>query len=92
VFIELQLHRPLERRSEDARLALHDLARRAKAEHGLRQVAVLEEQDGRLCLLSIWESRDAWSAARATREQIAEETDLSCIDPAASTVLLLAET
>ena len=92
MFIELQLHGPLEGRSEDARLALHEMARRAKAEHGLRQVAVLEEQDGRLCLLSVWESRDAWSAARATREQIAKETDLSCIDPAASSVLLLAET
>jgi heme-degrading monooxygenase HmoA len=92
LFVELQLYRPLEGRSEDARMALHGMARRAKAEHGLRQVAVLEEQDGRLCLLSIWESRDAWSAARATREQIARETDLGCIDPAASSVILLAET
>jgi heme-degrading monooxygenase HmoA len=56
VFVELHLHTPLEGRSEDTRLVLHEAARQLKSEHGLRQVSVLEETDGRLCLMSIWES------------------------------------
>lgn len=92
MFVELHLHSPLEGRSEDTRLALHETARQLKSEHGLRQVSVLEEDDGRLCLMSIWESRDAWTRAHATRERIAAEIDLSCVDRPASSVLLLAET
>jgi len=92
VFVELHLHTPLEGRSEDTRLVLHEAARQLKSEHGLRQVSVLEETDGRLCLMSIWESRDAWTRAHATRERIAAESDLSCVEPSASNVLHLAET
>ena len=46
MFVELHLYAPLEGRSEDTRLALHEIARQLKSEHGLRQVSVLEEQDG----------------------------------------------
>jgi heme-degrading monooxygenase HmoA len=92
VFVELHLYAPLEGRSEDTRLALHETARQLKSEHGLRQVSVLEEEDGRLCLMSIWESRDAWTRAHGARERIAAETDLSCVDGASTSVLILAET
>jgi len=92
VFIELHLHTPLEGRSEETRLALHETARQLKSEHGLRQVAVLEEDGGNLCLMSIWESRDAWTRAHTTRERIASEVELSSADPAGAQTLLLAET
>ena len=92
MFIELQLHTPLDGRGEDALMALHETARRLKSEHGLRQVAVLHEEDGRMGLMTTWESRDAWSGARATRDAIATEIDMGCVDPAASNVLLLSET
>jgi heme-degrading monooxygenase HmoA len=92
VFVELHLYAPLDGRNEDTRRALHETARGLKAEHGLRQVSVLEEQDGHLGLMTIWESRDAWSRANPTRERIAAETDLSGVDPAATRVLLLSET
>jgi heme-degrading monooxygenase HmoA len=92
VFIELQLHTPLEGRGDDALMALHETARRLKSEHGLRQVAVLQEENGRMGLMTTWESRDAWSGARATRDQIAKDVDMSCVDPAASNALLLSET
>jgi heme-degrading monooxygenase HmoA len=92
VFVELHLYTPLEGRSEDTRMALHETARQLKAEHGLRQVSVLEEEDGHLGLMTIWESRDAWTRAHPTRERIAGEVDFSCVDPASSQVLLLSET
>jgi heme-degrading monooxygenase HmoA len=92
VFVELHLYAPLEGRSEDTRLALHETARQLKSEHGLRQVSVLEEDGGDLCLMSIWESRDAWTRAHPARERILNEADLSCVDASASRVLLLAET
>ena len=92
MFIELHLYAPLEGRSEDTRLALHETARQLKSEHGLRQVAVLEEDAGDICLMSIWESRDAWTRAHATRERVASEVDLNSVDPGRTRVLLLAET
>jgi heme-degrading monooxygenase HmoA len=92
VFVELHLYVPRDGRSEDTRLALHQIAREVKSEHGLRQVSVLEEQDGNLCLMSIWESRDAWTRAHPARERILNEADLSCVDASESRVLLLAET
>ncbi len=92
MFIELHLYAPLEGRSEDTRLALHETARQLKSEHGLRQVAVLEEDAGELCLMSIWESRDAWTRAHPTRERVASEVDLNSVDPGRTRVLLLAET
>jgi len=64
MYVEIQLHRPPEGRIEDVRSALHGQARRLKSEQGLRQVSVLEEKGGDLCLLAIWESRDTWTAAR----------------------------
>jgi len=64
MYVEIQLHRPPEGRTEDVRSALHGRARRLKSEQGLRQVSVLEEKGGDLCLLAIWESRDTWTAAR----------------------------
>jgi len=92
VFVELHLYTPLEGRSEETRVALHETARQLKSEHGLRQVSVLEEDGGNLCLMSIWESRDAWTRAHATRERIANEVELSSVDQAGARVLLLAET
>jgi heme-degrading monooxygenase HmoA len=92
VFVELHLYAPLEGRSEDTRLALHETARQLKSEHGLRQVSVLEEDAGDLCLMSIWESRDAWTRAHTARERIASEVDLTGVDPGRTRVLLLAET
>jgi hypothetical protein len=68
-----------------------EAARRLKSEHGLRQVAVLHEENGRMGLMTTWESRDAWSGpgdARSDRDRV----DMGCVDPAASSVLLLSET
>ena len=92
MFVELHLHAPREGRSEETRLALHETARQLKSEHGLRQVSVLEEDAGDLCLMSIWESRDAWTRAHAARERIASEVELASADPAGTRILLLAET
>ena len=91
MFAELHIHRPLEGHTEETRSALHSQARRMKADQGLRQVAVLEEQDGEVCLLAIWESRDTWTAARGAREN-EPEPDLSAIEAAPPRVLLLEET
>ena len=92
MFVELHLYAPLEGRSEETRVALHETARQLKSEHGLRQVSVLEEDGGDLCLMSIWESRDAWTRAHVARERIATEVDLGSVDPGRTKVLLLAET
>ena len=92
VFVELHLYTPLEGRSEETRVALHETARQLKSEHGLRQVSVLEEDGGNLCLMSIWESRDAWTRAHATRERIASEVELGSADPDGTRTLLLSET
>jgi len=91
MFVELHIHRPQEGRTEETRSALHEQARRMKADQGLRQVAVLEEKDGELCLLAIWESRDTWTAARATREN-EQQDDLGAIHASPTRVLLLEET
>jgi len=91
MFVEIHIHRPQEGHTEEARSALHEQARRMKADQGLRQVSVLEEKDGELCLLAIWESRDTWTAARAARES-EPPPDLSAIEASPPSVLLLEET
>jgi len=92
MFVELRIHTPLEGHTEETRSALHEQARRMKSDQGLRQVSVLEEKDGDLCLLAIWESRDTWTAARAAREAAEPQVDLSAIEAAPPRVLLLEET
>jgi len=91
MFVEIHIHRPQEGRTEETRSALHEQARRMKADQGLRQVAVLEEKGGELCLLAVWESHDTWTAARAAREN-EPEPDLSAIQASPPRVLLLEET
>jgi heme-degrading monooxygenase HmoA len=90
MFVEIHIHRPQEGHTEETRSALHGQARRMKADQGLRQVAVLEEKDGELCLLAVWESRDTWTAARAAREN--DGPDLSAIQASPPRILLLEET
>jgi len=92
MFVELRIHRPLEGHTEETRSVLHQQARRMKADQGLRQVSVLEEKDGELCLLAIWESRDTWTAARAPREDAEQQADTSAFEAAPPRVLLLEET
>ena len=91
MFVELRIHSPLEGHTEETRSALHEQARRMKSDQGLRQVSVLQERDGDVCLLAIWESRDTWTQARAAREN-EPEPDLSAIEAAPPRVLLLEET
>jgi heme-degrading monooxygenase HmoA len=92
MFVEIRIHGPLEGHTEETRSALHEQARRMKADQGLRQVSVLEETNGDLCLLAIWESRDTWTAARTAREGGEPTADLSSVEAAPPRVLLLEET
>lgn len=88
MFVEINVHVPKEGMRDEALRSLHDLARETKWEHGVRQVAVLEEDGGGLCFLAVWESRDAWQVSGHAKAAADRNLDLAALEDSSQTLLL----
>ena len=65
MFIHIAIHRPHADKQQDVIASMHRFGAAARSQAGLREVHTLrDQQSGALVGLAIWDSQEAWQAAR----------------------------
>jgi heme-degrading monooxygenase HmoA len=65
MFVHIAIHRPRPDKAQDVIDSMHRFGAAARTQPGLREVHTLRDQNnGTLVGLAIWDSQEAWQAAR----------------------------